>query len=174
MCRLFGTYSPRLRRRRRFVTILNFVWSGLRTVAYIVNSNLQAWLAENGLLKLSLPLALPSLTAAPRHFWYVKNYGSSNYLIEYFPHVIQALVFLAFSTAYGYVVQFKIFSLSVGFGLFHGLVFLPVVLSLFGGTISKVIIPQSYILSSVFCMPSLELFKEIFAPRSHSHKSNQS
>ena len=55
-------------------------------------------------------------------------------------HGIQALVFLAFSTAYGYVVQFKIFSLSVGFGLFHGLVFLPVVLSLLGGTISKVII----------------------------------
>ena len=49
-------------------------------------------------------------------------------------------MFLAFSTAYGYVVQFKIFSLSVGFGLFHGLVFLPVVLSLLGGTISKVII----------------------------------
>ena len=47
--------------------------------------------------------------------------------------VIQALVFLAFSTAYGYVVQFKIFSLSVGFGLFHGLFFLPVLLALLGG-----------------------------------------
>ena len=47
--------------------------------------------------------------------------------------VMQALVFLAFSTAYGYVVQFKIFSLSVGFGLFHGLIFLPVVLAILGG-----------------------------------------
>ena len=47
-------------------------------------------------------------------------------------------MFLAFSTAYGYVVQFKIFSLSVGFGLFHGLVFLPVVLNLLGGGIGKV------------------------------------
>ena len=47
-------------------------------------------------------------------------------------------MFLAFSTAYGYVVQFKIFSLSVGFGLFHGLVFLPVVLNLLGGSIGKV------------------------------------
>ena len=46
-------------------------------------------------------------------------------------------MFLAFSTAYGYVVQFKIFSLSVGFGLFHGLVFLPVILDLLGGSISK-------------------------------------
>ena len=47
-------------------------------------------------------------------------------------------MFLAFSTAYGYVVQFKIFSLSVGFGLFHGLVFLPVILNVLGGSIGKV------------------------------------
>merc|ERR1711934_660322 len=43
-----------------------------------------------------------------------------------------ALVLLAFSTSYAYLALFKIVFLSVIFGLFHGLVFLPVVLALFG------------------------------------------
>ena len=44
----------------------------------------QAGLAENGPPKRSLPLALPSLTEAPRHFWYVKNFAHMINLIEYF------------------------------------------------------------------------------------------
>ncbi len=44
-----------------------------------------------------------------------------------------ALVFLGFSNSYGYIVMFKVFSLSVIFGLWHGLVFLPVLLTVVGG-----------------------------------------
>jgi predicted RND superfamily exporter protein len=43
-----------------------------------------------------------------------------------------ALVFLSLSDSYAYLVFFKIFFLSVIFGLFHGLCFLPVILSVMG------------------------------------------
>jgi Niemann-Pick C1 protein len=43
-----------------------------------------------------------------------------------------ALVMLAFADSYGFTVFFKIFSLTVLFGLFHGLIFLPVMLTLLG------------------------------------------
>ena len=44
-----------------------------------------------------------------------------------------ALAFLTYSQSYTFHVFFKVFSLSVAFGLFHGLVFLPVLLMLLGG-----------------------------------------
>ena len=43
-----------------------------------------------------------------------------------------ALILLAFSESYPFITFFKIISLTVVFGLFHGLVFLPVMLILFG------------------------------------------
>ncbi len=43
-----------------------------------------------------------------------------------------ALIFLSFSNSYAYTVFFRVFILSVLFGLFHGLVFLPVILSILG------------------------------------------
>merc|ERR1719188_2336777 len=43
-----------------------------------------------------------------------------------------ALFFLAFSQSYAFIVFFKVFFLTVIFGLFHGLVFLPVVLIVLG------------------------------------------
>ena len=43
-----------------------------------------------------------------------------------------ALILLAFSESYPFITFFKIISLTVVFGLFHGLVFLPVMLMLFG------------------------------------------
>ncbi len=44
-----------------------------------------------------------------------------------------ALLLLAFSNSYGFIAMFRIFFLSVAFGLFHGLAFLPVLLMTFGG-----------------------------------------
>merc|ERR1719331_3618372 len=43
-----------------------------------------------------------------------------------------ALILLAFSESYPFITFFKIISLTVVFGLYHGLVFLPVMLILFG------------------------------------------
>eukprot|EP00794_Sanderia_malayensis_P009125 gene9125-10098_t len=43
-----------------------------------------------------------------------------------------AFLFLAFSNSYGFLTFFKVFFLVVVFGLFHGLVFLPVLLGLIG------------------------------------------
>ena len=43
-----------------------------------------------------------------------------------------ALSMLGFSESYVFLSFFKVFSLVIGFGLFHGLVFLPVLLSLVG------------------------------------------
>ena len=43
-----------------------------------------------------------------------------------------ALIFLAFSESHTFVTIFKIVSMTVAFGLFHGLFFLPVMLILFG------------------------------------------
>ena len=45
---------------------------------------------------------------------------------------VLALVPIAFSRTYGFIILFRLVSLIVLFGLFHGLLFLPVVLMLFG------------------------------------------
>merc|ERR1719188_1263716 len=45
-----------------------------------------------------------------------------------------ALFLLAFSNYYAYNVFFRIFSMTVFFGLFHGLLFLPAILMMFGST----------------------------------------
>ena len=43
-----------------------------------------------------------------------------------------ALILLGFSQSHAFIVFFKVFLLTVVFGLFHGLVFLPVLLSIAG------------------------------------------
>lgn len=48
-----------------------------------------------------------------------------------------AFVLLVVSRSYVFATFFKIFLLIVVFGLFHGLIFLPVILSLVGGTKSS-------------------------------------